>query len=325
MRIGQNPEKSKQNQNVLKKHRIIVVFYIPDSQNNYFEDLDLVLNKCLETLFLSINEQTTAVTLINNNSSNSIDKVVDRYKNRIDKYVIYNDNKGKVYAIINEVKGVFEEFVTISDADVLFFDGWENAVFEIFKKVPKAGVVSPLPVPHCTFTYNNSVFFNTFINKIKYVNLLNKSDTELFKSSIDNDVAFRRKNNVYWDEKQLYLKKNKELFLLGSTHFVATYRKFIFDEINSFPKHKFKPGYENEFIDFLADKNGLYRLSAKKTYAYHIGNKLDEMTNNYFSEGNNTISNDFFNTIPKTLKQNKILIYIKSILGRIAIKFIWDK
>jgi len=144
MRIGTNPEKEKNDKNILKPHRVIIVFYIPDSKEEYFKELDVVLDKCLESLIKTINFETTNITLINNKSSSKIDKIVDKYLSFIDKYIIYSENKGKVYAIINEVRGVFEPFVTISDADVLFFNGWEKAVFQIYKNFKKMGVYNPI-------------------------------------------------------------------------------------------------------------------------------------------------------------------------------------
>jgi outer membrane protein OmpA-like peptidoglycan-associated protein len=86
-----------------------------------------------------------------------------------------------------------------------------------------------------------------------------------------------------------------------------------------FPELKFKKGYEYEFIDILPAKSGLYRLSTTKTYAYHIGNNLDEFTKSFNldssfdtnSEINITNSNIPFAFIPYKLKTKFYLILKK--------------
>lgn len=156
MRDGVNPIKFSDLKNTLKPHRIVVVFYIPNSEDDYFKELDLVLDKCLESIVNTINPNTTNITLINNNSSEKVNVIVEKYSKHIDKYVTYNENKGKVYAVLNEVRAVYEPYVTITDADVLFYSGWEQAVFDVFNNVPNAGVVSPMPLPYLTLDKNKN-------------------------------------------------------------------------------------------------------------------------------------------------------------------------
>jgi hypothetical protein len=84
----------------------------------------------------------------------------------------------------------------------------------------------------------------------------------------------RAKRKYNWREKQYYLKGNNPANI-GAGHFVATYKSILFEKKGAFPKMKFVKGYENDFIDVISDKFGLYRLSTVKTFAYHIGNKID--------------------------------------------------
>ena len=323
MRIGENPEKSKQNLNVLKKHRIVVVFYIPDSNDNYYEDLDIILDKCLKSIFDSINITTTAVTLINNNSSPKINVIVNKYSKLIDKYVLYNDNKGKVYAVINEVRGVFEDFVTITDADIIFFKGWENQVFSVFLNYPKAGVVSPYPSMYTAFINNRSVFgINTFKNKIKYSKIVSDADISLFvKGTNLSDIILRKNSKTDWQQKQYFLEKPFPV-VVGAYHIVSTYKTLQFRNIYTFPEQIFKNSYEDGFIDYLADKKGLYRLSTIKTHIYHMGN-----VNEDFIEINNDFVNeeeiDFCKINLKT--DSQIFIFFNRMLGRFLIHFKWNR
>lgn len=279
MRQGVNPEKFKGERNIKKLHRVVVVFYIPNLDEDYYSQSLLVLEHCLSSLISTINHETTSITLINNNSTKESDCVVDKYQNMIDKYVLYTENKGKVYAVIDEVRSAFEPFVTISDADVLFFNGWEKAVFEVFKHHQKAGVVTPLPSPYSAFNHNSAVFFDAFFKRtLRYGKVVSDEDVELYLKGINNFDLVNTPFKFNWKEKQYYLDGNVKA-IIGATHFVATYKTALFKNENTFPEIKFANGYEEKFIDCLADEYGLYRLSTLKSYAYHLGNHLDEVVN----------------------------------------------
>lgn len=326
MRQGENPVKNKLEENRLKPHRVIVVFYIPDSDDAYFKDLDIVLDKCLESLTKTINFETTNITLLNNNSSKKVDFVLDKYKEFIDKYVYYSENKGKVYAVINEVRGVFEPFVTIADADVLFYSGWENAVFEIFDKIPKAGVVSPMPLPYLTLHFNQSVFgFSSLKGQIKYGKYVDDADIDLYLKGTNLPKLIDRKTKYDWKQKQFILDQNNCVSVVGAYHVVSTYRTEQFRNIYTFPAIKFKNSYENYFIDSLADVKGLYRLSTIKTFAYHMGNTTDDVVLNHSYDDLKKIKQTVFKSIKPYQKQSSLLLFCKRIIGRIFIKFLWNK
>ncbi|MFD0835494.1 glycosyltransferase family A protein [Mariniflexile aquimaris] len=278
MRDGVNPEKYKGEKNKCYFHRIIIPVYIPNNQEEYYSNSIEVLDACLNSLIQTINFETTAITLINNNSSEFlIQPIMVKYKAYIDKFVIYGENKGKVYPVFSEAKAAYEPFITIADADLLFFSGWESAVFEIFKDIKKAGVVSPLPLQSLALNKNNSVFFdNYFFGRIKYDKIVSDNDNDLYLKGLFNPALFNRRNRTFsWKEKQYYLKNNVTA-VLGAGHFCATYRKAIFNFETEFPEMKFINGYEDIYLDEPADRNGWYRLSTAKSYAYHIGNKIDD-------------------------------------------------
>ncbi len=321
MRKGVNPEKFKQEKINIKPHRVIIVFFIPDSEEDYFKDLHIVFKRCLQSLFETINTESTSVTLINNNSGEKVHQVIEEYKHLIDKYVIYSENKGKIYAVMNEVRSVYEDFVTIADADVFFLNGWEKSVFEIFKNVSGAGVVSPLPVPHGAFIFNKTIFFEFLKGKIKYKSLLKKEDTELYKLSIESKGVFKRKDKLYWDEKQFYFNSNAEYYLLGATHFVATYKSSIFKGTYDLPVFRFKKGDEANYIDLLADKKGLFRLSTKLTYAYHMGNNVDTIFSEYEFEEKYKINKKLYAEI-KSKDCSSFEIFLKRLIGGLVIRYL---
>jgi hypothetical protein len=326
MREGNNPEKNKEEKNILKPHRVMIVFYIPDSQEDFYREMDSVLDKCLQTLTQTINTETTNITLINNNSSKKVNAVIDKYLHLIDKHVVYNENKGKVYAVLNEVRGVFEPFVTITDADILFYNGWEKAVFETFRQFPLAGVVSPMPLPYLTFYFNHNIFgFNTLKGKIKYGKYVADEDIDLYIQGTNLPNLVERKTQYNWCEKQLVLQNKDCTAVIGAYHVVSTYRTEQFRNCYSFPDLKFKNSYEEYFIDSLAEANGLFRLSTLHTYAYHIGNKIDSIVRNHDYVPRDKIEKSFFDGIVMKNKQSRIIIFIRALMGRFFIKFLWNK
>lgn len=327
MRIGINPEKFKEEKNKKMLHRVVVVFYIPNVEEEFYKESLSVLDVCLNSLVNTINFETTNITLINNNSSNNADIVVQKYleANQIDKYVLYKENKGKVYAVLNEVRGIFEDFVTITDSDILFFDGWEYAVFDVFKNHPKAGVVSPYPCPYLTFYKNESVFCsNTLKNNIKYGKFVADEDIEMYVKGTNMPYIIDRKTNYNWKEKQ-YILKSPAPAIIGAYHVVATYRTSQFRNVYDYPEMKFKNSYEENFMDCLANKNGMYRLSTIKSYMYHMGNTIDDFIFSPKEKAKTSITSEMINEIKSFKLGNKYIVIVKRVLGMLFIRFRWSK
>lgn len=326
MRVGDNPEKTKNATNTLYRHRVVVVFYVPGSSDEFFAELAGVLDKCLESLIATINPETTAITLIDNCSGKQAKAVAEKYKTHIDKYVEYAENKGKVYAVLNEVRGIYEEFVTISDADILFFDGWEKAVFDVFANHPKAGVVSPHPCPYLTFYFNKSVFGVPSLSRnIAYGKFVGDHDIDLYLKGTNLPRLAERKNAQFdWKQKQ-YILKNPAPAVIGAYHVVATYRAVQFRNVYTFPRLKFLNSYEENFIDCLADESGFYRLSTLKSYIYHIGNKLDEVCFSHENKSVQKLSEEIFGGIQPAAAESKIMRFLKRSAGRVFIKFKWNR
>ncbi|MDI5898164.1 glycosyltransferase family A protein [Flavobacterium yafengii] len=327
MRIGTNPEKFKEEKNKKMLHRVVVVFYIPNLEDEFYKESLSVLDVCLNSLVNTINFETTNITLINNNSSDNADIVVKKYleANQIDKYVLYKENKGKVYAVLNEVRGIFEDFVTITDSDILFFDGWEYAVFDVFKNHPKAGVVSPYPCPYLTFYKNESVFCsNTIKNNIKYGKFVADEDIEMYIKGTNMPNIIDRKTNYNWKEKQ-YILKSPAPAIIGAYHVVATYRTSQFRNVYDYPEMKFKNSYEENFMDCLANKNGMYRLSTIKSYMYHMGNTIDDFIFSPKEKAKTSITSEMINGIKSFKLGNKYIVIIKRVIGMLFIRFRWYK
>lgn len=302
---------------------------MPNNKEDYFLFSHNVLDVCLESLVNSINFDFTSITFIDNASCSDAKPVIKKYKKYFDKYIRYEENKGKVYACLNEARSAYEEFVTIADSDLLFFEGWEKAIFKTFKFFPRAGVVSPLPCPYTTFYVNKSSFgFNGLFGKIKYKSFVDRKDLDLYVQGTGNKNILDRDNSqINWSLKQYGLVKNKHSAIIGAFHVVGTYRSKLFKNENLYPELVFKNSYEEKFIDFLADKKGYFRLSTVENYIYHIGNKPDAISSKIlkqmtYSNQSKIVKSDFE---IKDKKYNAVLLKLNRILGHFFIKYLYNK
>ncbi|ASB48307.1 glycosyltransferase family A protein [Alkalitalea saponilacus] len=288
MRIGVNPQKSNIQELSHKRHRVILPFWIPNVIDSYFKNQPEVLYWCLKSLTETINPDNTAITLINNNSCAEASQVAEAFveKGVIDKYVVLNQNRGKLDPLLTEAKGAYEEFITLADADFLFYQGWEDAVIDVFTSFSRAGVVTCYPCPHLSFHYNSAWVWNMQRRTGKVVSC---EDLKMVEQGFGNKEGagvfsgLGVKREVEWRELQYYLEKGDVKACIGATHALATMKRDIIRKIpDKKVKYIFKNGYEHEYLDFVPERLGYYRLSTTRCLAYHLGNSVpDEVVSSH--------------------------------------------
>lgn len=322
MRIGSNPEKKKFKEITYRSHRVIIPVFIPNTEENYYKQAFDVFKTSIKSLTLTINKKSTAITIINNNSNKKVSDYINCLleQGEIDKHVRYTINYGKVYVVLAEAKASYEDYVTIADADVLYFNRWESQVFEIFNQVKNVGVVSPVPAPHLTF-YNNVSLFGSFVKRYKKGNVVDASSFDLFEKGINNLEIFNSKKNN-WKKSQYFIEKNNIKACVGCGHFVATYKRQLFDKISSpNPKYVFLDGDENEKIDTPIDKLGYYRLSTCKAYAYHLGNTIPTWLSAEL--GKLTVSPEFkLNNSAEINEKHEFFYPIRKLMFKFLVKYV---
>lgn len=272
MRIGFNPHKDLPLEQSTYLHQIVIPVYIPN-QESYYKDSFRIFQLCLESLFSTIHNRTF-VTIVNNGSGVFIKEYLDELfvAGRIQE-LIHTQNIGKLNAILKGLVGNDIELVTISDADVLFLPHWQKETAKVFKHIPKAGVVGIVP-QFKTYEANcgNVLFDNFFSKKLKFIPVKNPNDLIRFYDSI----------GWTWEYNQDYLKYNLGLeinidltVLVGSGHFVATYKKDVFEEITTYLGYKLG-GTSEGYLDKAPLKKGYWRLTTYDNYAYHMGNVFED-------------------------------------------------
>jgi hypothetical protein len=276
MRVGVNPEKLKGQTLRHYRHRIIIPVYIPELDSAYYKHQLDVLNLCLDSLFASIDQEQSVITVIDNNCCRQVKEYLQNClsKGVINKLVINRENRGKVEPLYNEVHASTEEFVTISDADILFGQNWEKAVFNLMSAFPDAGAITPAPMPQHCFHANSALVYS--LSFLEYAPSVASEDLILYEKGIRNLRAFANDKLKYdWKERQLTIKRNNNSACLGASHFIASFRKKIFKGERLSPtENLFKSGDEYEYFDRAAERKGYLQLSTIKAHVYHLGNSL---------------------------------------------------
>lgn len=309
MRVGYNPHKDKETTQVNYLHQIVIPVFIPNLEG-YFKDSFKILQLCVDSLLDTIHNKTF-VTIINNGSCLTIQEYLDDLfeQNKIHE-IIHTENIGKLNAVLKGISGNNIPYVTITDSDVLFCPNWQNETMKIFHSFKKSGVVGITPQFKMYETNcGNVIFENYFSKQIKFSEVEQPFELGKFYESLG------------WtkDYNQAYLKYNLSIensnckALIGSGHFVATYKKGLFTEIPTF--FGFKMGGNSEgFLDGISLGNGLWRLTTTKNFAFHMGNVYEDWMDDIASQKNN--SNDFdyslYLTNQKLKKISKVEFFIKN-------------
>jgi hypothetical protein len=255
-------------------HRVIIPLYIP-IEEDYYKQAYQIFELCL---FSIINTSATKlkISVISNNSCDDVnDKLFALQKGgHIEELIITKQAIGKINSILKALRTAEERLITITDADVLFCNGWEEAVVNVFESFPKAGAVCPVPVFRKHLNLTSNIWLRYVFSKKLY-----------FRPVKNPEALTRFANSIGWpwlDEKWKDVigtlkAKNGTIAVLGCSHFVATYKKEVFEKL---PKtnSKYKLGGNSELIytDEPVLKKGGYRLATYDNYAYHIGNQIDD-------------------------------------------------
>lgn len=318
MRIGLNPYKDQ----ILEKseylHQVVIPVYIP-SQEDYFKDSFEILKICIKSLLETINKETF-VTIVNNGSCPEVTKFLMKlHKDNKIQEIIHVNNIGKLNAILKGIVGTNIELVTISDSDVFFLEGWQSETYKIFNSIPKAGVVGIVPQIRMYKRYCGNVLFeNLFNSNLKFLRVKNKEALVSFYDSLGWDRNYNQDYLKY----NLGLKVNSELnVLIGSGHFVATYKKNIFEEVKSFVEYKMG-GSSEQYLDMKPLEKGYWRLTTEDNFAYHMGNKIE----NWMYEVSNPESKktSVLNKFTQRQKQNRLIYFLKNRLFAkiLSLKFV---
>lgn len=272
MRIGSNPNKEISQSESLFMHQIIIPVYIPHEEG-YFIDAFRILEICLNSLFNSIDSKTY-ITIVNDGSCAKVIKYLDKlFSEKKINELIHTQNVGKINAVFKGLSGSNIKLVTIADSDVLFLDNWQSETVNVFSKIPKAGVVGIVPqFKMYESNCGNIIFDNLFNKKLKFIPIKSINALVNFYDSIGWDKNY----NQDYLKLGLGLEYDNLKCFIGSGHFVATYKRDMFEEIFTYIGGKKAAGIGEVYIDKKSLEKGYWRLTTHDNYAYHMGNVYED-------------------------------------------------
>lgn len=320
MREGTNPQRHKKISIAHYSHRIIIPLYIP-KVTGYYKDSFEIFKICLHSLFKTVGNGT-AITVINNGCDEKVINFLDKLylDGKIDE-VIHTQRIGKMNAILKGINSSREDYLTITDADVLFKTNWLSETLTIFKTFKKTAVVGLVPQfkMYENFSYN-VIFDSYYSNNLKYSSVKDVEDLKRFYKSIDWDDNYNKDYLKY----NLSIQKGDVCALVGTGHFVATYKRGLFEKGINFSDFLLGGDSEITHLDLPAAKKNLWRLNTEKNYAYHMGNKLEPWMQEYEETMEKTpAANAIFPITNGYFKNTPLLFFIKQrLFSRIFQKYL---
>jgi hypothetical protein len=293
MRKGNNPSKTNFKIEISSTHRVILSVYIPDLTTEYFKDAKVIFKYCIESLLKTVHLDTRISIIINGCSEEVSQLIYDYQKSNqlIDQVFYTRENLGKINAIYSIVKSNQEPLITISDSDVMFLPGWQKEVEQVFVDFPEAGMVSPVPSSK-GFLYSTAttLYYGLFKGKIKFQNVKDPQGLINFQESVGSNLY--QKIHL---EKYLVVSNGEREAVVGCGHFVATFRKQVFEAAPiKVCEFRIQGNSEEDYLDDPNDISGFLRLSTLGNFAYHLGNSpqpwMEEKLNIILKSSPNSVS-----------------------------------
>lgn len=275
MRIGMNPQKQDNKILLNTNHRIIVVVYIPEL-TGYYQNILQVFKLCLESIIATKNNQC-AITVVNNASCKEVlDFLDDSFRNgKIDCVIHHRENIGKIDAIIGAARGTREPLITMTDVDILFKNGWQENIENIFRKVKNVGSVSPISVRKSMNYGTGSTLKNILFRKVKFsLQPIPQNFADYNKYLLSINWPQEITNDKLWP----IIEENGVKAILGSGHQVLTIRReILFKTVPTSPSLTLVGGNsEFDYVDDPINKAGGMRLATYSNFAYHMGNTVED-------------------------------------------------
>ncbi|WP_057935990.1 glycosyltransferase family A protein [Algoriphagus resistens] len=272
MRVGENPTKNISSEiSSAVYHRIILPVFIPNLVDSYFKSSLDILKLNLESLLFTIHDRSR-ITVVNNGCCQEVREYLERMYNEFplfDQLYHSKTNLGKINAVYSGIKSNIEELITVTDADVMFKSGWQNAVEEIFYEFPEAGMVSPVPHSLGFINFSNATtYYGLFKGKLYFDEVRDPDGLKKFENSIQRTIL----KPIHY-QKYLVVDNGRAKGVMGCGHFVATYRRDVFSFAPNFPARDFlSTRSDNDYLDMPNDKGGFLRMATLNNYGYHLGN-----------------------------------------------------
>ena len=317
MRKGNNPTKDLAQVPDPAPHVVVIPLYIPE-MDGYYKDALKVFETCLESL-VKTKQPTTEICVVANGCCETVTHRLSEYhkKGWIQDLFLLKEGVGKINALLKALRSLESPFVTLTDADVLFLNDWEKAVYEVFEAFPKAAAVSPTPIfgtqARLTYPIWKDYFFS------KKLQFLPVADPEAMTRFVQS-IGWPRLDRKY-KEVILGLKSTQGVkAVVGCNHMTVTYKTSVF---RTLPKGNspYLLGGDSEF-EYLDKPPVLcdgYRLATYQNYSYHMGNAMEPWMQEVFSTLKTPADSIDFRGLPKSIMRPRPFVFFlkQKLLGKI--------
>lgn len=270
-----NPQKQANNIELQSNHRVVIVAYIPE-MSGYYANVFEVMKLSLESISVTKN-LACEITVVNNGSCLEVTGYLNKIysEDKINCLIHHRQNIGKMDALIGAARGAREEFVTLSDVDVLFVEGWQEAVERIFNSIPDVGLVSPISSRTESTYASFSTWSKICLQKVKFKYESIPENFEAYNKFLESiNWAQETDPNTVWP----VIEKNGAKAIVGSNHQVVTIkRSLLFEFVPTLPSLTLVGNNsEHNYIDLPVDVANKMRLSTFNNFAFHMGNKVED-------------------------------------------------
>lgn len=269
-----NPQKQEKKIDLKSNHRVVIVAFIPKLEG-YYADIFDVLKLSVNSAFATKNNNCE-ITLVNNGSC----KVVTDYLNQLyDEGIIncvihHKENIGKMDALIGAARTAREEFITMSDIDILFVKGWQENVENLFNTIPNVGSVSPISVRASHRYATRSTMQRILLKKVKFSYQTIEENFDSYNRFMES-INWEKETNPKLKWPVIEYKNQKAI--MGSSHQILTIKRdLLFTTVPTEPSLILVGNNsEFEYVDLPIDISGRMRLSTYHNFAFHMGNKVE--------------------------------------------------
>jgi len=304
-RIGMNPSRGQSTDYKPARVSLVMLTYIPNDVG-YFEKRFEVMRASLESYI----QNTTIphdLIVFDNNSNPKVVEYLEAMRDhgKIDYLILSSRNIGKMGALQVAFRAAPGEIIAYSDDDVFFMPGWLERHLEILETYPKVGVVTGLYIrPHMKEGIGSVLRFTEQDGVQTRKGDLVSKDLQLhYISNTGRTWEQYEKETEGLEDIVLTYKGVDALASAGHYQFV-TRKEVILQALPGIWQTQLM-GKMRE-LDLQMDLMGYLRLCTHPATIRLLGNVIDEEMANQLKEFGYSISTNFVNEKPSTLKR-KIL------------------
>jgi len=279
MRKGQNPAKMGLKAYQPKPLGVALLTYIPNQEGFFKNSLEV-----LKYQIASLHSATTDFDLLvfDNGSCLAVQEELQRWKEQGQIHFLFLSqvNVGKVGAINWILSGMPNDWICYSDGDMFFRPGWLENSLAIFDAFPTAGLVFAQPTLFDTLRGTGQAYHQLEADgrfqltkeiipaeSVREYALGFDVNAELEKQLMETPVSVAED------------KTSRVRAVVGGAHNQFLVSRAVARRIVPLPTQFALSPIEDSAFNRRVDDLGLVQLSTIEPFTFHVGNRLDEWTN----------------------------------------------